>query len=905
MSIVFNNVVQTSGIDNEELGAISVAWMDFNADGLLDLWTAPHGFNSEIEEKNPKLYLNQGDGTFDEIAETVFADKFYGDNHGSAWIDFDNDGDSDLFITNGGAAGVGEGPNKLFVNEGGILEDRAIELNIDFSLGRGRTSLWFDGNKDGLLDVVQINADRPDGQAPSTFWQQTSKGFVNANDTVGFEVPESAVTAQIADLFGDGSQDLLVFSDDTSPVKVYDTSSPVWNDITASLPQISDVRDVAIADFNNDGVQDIFLTRVKESVAQVNSNIAIAKKTAFARLTAQQGNPEAGISWQSDGEITIDSSTGWTLNKWEGSQVPESQIFLGSQGINPSTSKFTLSTDDPAVWGKFSLTENSPSGLYISYDRGNRTWEAINYNTGYGSLNLLVESSEPLSNVETVGFVQPDLAGLGGLSPVLLVYDPETGEYLEQTEVAGLSDPTSSRSVVSGDFDNDGDVDLFLESSTAYYTLPSILYDNQGDGTFIPVTDAGGAQIEFFGPRYEDFDIGINVATGDYDGDGFLDIFSGSSTVHRSDGTHSLGTPNYLFRNQGNDNNWLQIDLQGTESNRDGIGAKVFVTAGGVTQLRENSGGMHRIAQDQPLLHFGLGENEQVDLLRIEWPSGAVRELSNITANQTLEIIEDEETNNNELLIDSPENKILYDFDSINIQGTGEDTLYGDNGNDVLRGDRYDNTIHGVAGEDTLYGDNGNDVLRGNQDNDTIHGGAGEDTLYGDNGNDVLRGNQDDDTIHGVAGRDTLYGGLGNDRLMGNQDNDLLFGGAGDDSLYGGLGSDRIFGNIDNDLLFGGVGDDTLSGGKGNDVLVGNEGKDIFVMAVNEGTDKIFDFQLGEDRFALAEELSFTELTFSGNDILFGNETLATLNISAESLTLADFMNTEVAIEAETSQSVF
>lgn len=770
MSIVFNDVAQTSGIDNEGTGAISVAWFDFNGDGLLDLWTAPHGFNSEIEDKNPKLYLNQGNGTFAEVVTTVFADKFHGDNHGSAWIDFDNDGDSDLFITNGGAAGIGEGPNKLFVNEGGILEDRAIELNIDFSLGRGRTSLWFDGNGDGLLDVVQVNADRPDGQAPSTFWQQTREGFVNANEAVGFEAAESAVTAQVADLHGDDTQELLIFGDDTSPVKVYDTSTPVWNDITASFPQIEDVRDVAIADFNNDGVQDIFLTRADESVAQVNSNVAIAQNTAFARLIAKQETPEVGISWQSNGEITIDNSDGWTLNNWAKSQLPESQIFLGSQGINPSSSNFTLSADDPRVRGQFSFTDESAPGLYIGYDSTTQTWEAVNYNTGYGSLNLLVESSEPLSDVTPVGFVQPDLAGLGGLSPVLLVYDRETGEYIEETEVAGLSDPASSRSVVSGDFDNDGDVDLYLESSTAYYSLPNILYDNQGDGTFVPVEDAGGAQTEFLGPRHEDFNIGINVATGDYDGDGFLDIFSGSSTVDRSDGTHSLGTPNYLFRNQGNNNNWLQIDLQGNQANRDGIGTKVFAIAGGKVQLRQHSDQTHRIAQDQPWLHFGLGENERVALLRIEWASGAIQELPNITANQTIEIFENRGTNNDDLLIGSLKNDSLYGFD-------------------------------------------------------------------------------------------------------------------GDDTLQGSKGWD------------------TLSGGGGNDFLQGNEGRDIFVMKVNEGTDSISDFQLGEDRIDLANELAFTELSFSENDILLGTETLATLNISAASLTETDFINAKVTMEGETPQS--
>ena len=813
MSILFENVTSSSGIEwNGELGSISVNWLDFNADGLLDLWLVPHGFNSGIVARQPKLYLNQGDGTFSEIAETVFAENFFGDNHGAVWIDFDNDGDSDLFITNGGAGGTGEGPNKLFVNQASILRDRAIELNIDFGLGRGRTSLWFDSDRDGLLDVVQINKARPDGQAPSTFWQQTANGFVNANEIVGFDVTDSAVTAQIADLFGNGTQDLLVFADDSSPVKVYETTTSNWNDLTASLPQISQVRDVAIADFNNDGVQDIFLTRVNEPIAQaVNSNFAVAQKTAFARLITTQEVPEVGISWQTNGTIFFDNSTSWTLDKPTGSEVPSSQIFLGSQGINPSTSNFTLSASDPRVEGIFSLTDESAPGLYIGYNSTTQTWEAVSFKTSYGSSNLLIESTEPLIDVTPVGFAQPELAGLGGLPPVLLVYDPETEAYVEQTEIAGLEAPTSSRSVVSGDFDNDGDVDLYLESSTVYYSLPSILYDNQGDGTFVPVTDAGGAQIEFLGPRHEDFNIGINLATGDYNRDGFLDIFAGASTVESNDGSEALGTPYSLFRNQGNDNNWLQIDLQGVQTNRDGIGTKVFATTTELTQLRENSGGTHRIGQNQPWLHFGLGENEQVDLLRVEWLSGVIQEFTNINTNQLLEIFEDRGSDRSDLLI-----------------GTSQD--------------------------ETFYGLNGNDTLEGE---------AGNDLLIGGNGNDLLQGNDNRDILRGGSGRDTLNGGNGNDRLLGNGNRDTLGGGNGRD---------------------------TLRGGAGDDLLQGDGGSDLFVIAEDEGTDRILDFQLGEDRIALAKELTFAELTFSQNEILSATDTLMRLNISAESLTESDFI---------------
>ena len=725
MSIVFKDVALDSGIEwNGGKGIISVGWLDFNQDGFLDIWASPHSTIANKPEKTPKLYLNQGDETFREIGETIFADSFSGDIHGTAWADFDNDGDSDLLVTNGGRAGTGADPSKFFVNEEGILFDRATELGVGFGLGRTRTAIWFDGNYDGLLDLVQVAESRSDGQAPTTFFQQNIDGFVDANTTVGFEVTGGAVTAQIADLFGNGTQDIIIFSDEGSSLQVYETTSSKWNDITASLPQISQVRDAAIADFDGDGVRDIFFTRVNESVAQgENSNFAVTQKAAFARLTTKvkKGNPAAGLRWQSDGDITFDHSTDWNFGSWAGSEIPPSNIFIGSKAVNPTNSVFTLSPNDPDVVGMFPRTEASPSGLYIGYEPNSQTWEAVNFNTESNtfsrSISLSIESSTSLVDVNPVGFVQPDLAGLGGLSPVLLTYDSKTEQYIDRTEAAGLSEPTSSRSVVSGDFDNDGDVDLYLESSTAYYSLPSIFYENQGDGTFDPITNAANAQIEFLGPRHEEFNIGINLATGDYNRDGFLDIFSGSSTVERSRSTYLLGTPYHLFKNQGNDNNWLQIDLQGVISNREGIGTKVFATSGEKTQLREHSGGMHRIGQNQPWLHFGLAENDSVDLLRVEWLSGAIQEFSDVTPNQILEIIEN--------------------------QGTvGSDLLIG--------------TIEG----DTLDGLEGNDTLRGNQGNDILNAGFGDDILLGGSGNDTLQGDVPDSN---QGGSDTLTGGAGED----------------------------------------------------------------------------------------------------------------------------------------------
>ncbi len=156
---------------------------------------------------------------------------------------------------------------------------------------------------------------------------------------------------------------------------------------------------------------------------------------------------------------------------------------------------------------------------------------------------------------------------------------------------------SSAPSAVVGDFDNDMDLDIFYDggkgSGTATVDLPNVILWNRGDGTFIVDPQAGGA----VGQSAELFPRG--VATSDFDVDGNLDILlnyekSPTNTVQ-------------LYRNVGTGNRWLEIDLQGVTSNRDAIGTKVFVTAGGKTQLREKNGGVHFYwGQNDQRLHFGL-----------------------------------------------------------------------------------------------------------------------------------------------------------------------------------------------------------------------------------------------------------------------------------------------------------
>jgi hypothetical protein len=149
------------------------------------------------------------------------------------------------------------------------------------------------------------------------------------------------------------------------------------------------------------------------------------------------------------------------------------------------------------------------------------------------------------------------------------------------------------------------------------------MFQNEGGGKFRDVSLELG---KYFSEEY----VGRGACLGDYDNDGDLDIF----IVNLNDRCI------FLRNNKGNQNNWLILKLTGTSSNRDGIGARVKLTAGGKTQTAQKKSTTGYLSQNDPRMHFGLAKNELVDRIEIKWPSGKVQTLENIKVNQILEVIE-------------------------------------------------------------------------------------------------------------------------------------------------------------------------------------------------------------------------------------------------------------------------
>lgn len=144
--------------------------------------------------------------------------------------------------------------------------------------------------------------------------------------------------------------------------------------------------------------------------------------------------------------------------------------------------------------------------------------------------------------------------------------------------------------------------------------------------------------------------------------------------------------------------------------------------------------------------------------------------------------------------------------------------------------------------------------------NDTVIGNETNNVIWGDNGRDQLFGQDGDDTLYGGAQADKLYGDEGADLLKGAGGRDLLIGGAGTDLLIGGGGQDRLYGGALDDRLLGQNGDDYLDSGEGNDVMFGGAGADMFFYGFGHDQDIIRDFSLGEDK------LVFSAIDFGTQD---------------------------------------
>jgi hypothetical protein len=175
------------------------------------------------------------------------------------------------------------------------------------------------------------------------------------------------------------------------------------------------------------------------------------------------------------------------------------------------------------------------------------------------------------------------------------------------------------------DFDNDGWLDILIFHGGLIHLVPQeqSLFRGLGNGKFADVSREAG-------PVLDVKTVSRGACFADYDNDGKIDAF-----------VVNLGAPATLLHNvTQNSNHWLTVKLKGKKSNRDGIGARLELLAGGRKQIAERVAGSSYLSQDDGRIHFGLGSTSKADKLTIHWPSGQEQVLENPAIDRILTVEE-------------------------------------------------------------------------------------------------------------------------------------------------------------------------------------------------------------------------------------------------------------------------
>ncbi len=274
-------------------------------------------------------------------------------------------------------------------------------------------------------------------------------------------------------------------------------------------------------------------------------------------------------------------------------------------------------------YGRNLLFENQGDGTFIDVaaDKGVH-WDGVGYqggNTFGGDFGDIDNDGD--MDLYAANIAHPRYQPNSDPSTMLVSSGPPDFTFENLREELGLVYDEGDINAVFADYDNDMDLDLVV--GPTYPMHFSRLYQNNGDGSFVDVTYETNTAVEK----------GAGLAWSDVDEDGDLDLLiadgSGDPYVH-------------LFINRvGQDNHWLQLDLEGTTTNRDAVGARVTLEAGGVTQIRDVSGGGGHTAQQQSrIIHFGLASLTAIDSVTVRWVGGGTETINGLAVNGRYRVAE-------------------------------------------------------------------------------------------------------------------------------------------------------------------------------------------------------------------------------------------------------------------------
>lgn len=465
------------------------------------------------------------------------------------------------------------------------------------------------------------------------------------------------------------------------------------------------VAGVAAGDYDNDGWVDLYVTR-----GTIGPNLLFRNRgdgtfeevgaAAGVALTDKEGSGPVFADFDGDGWLDlfvggINDTTQPTLLR--NMQNGTFEDVTATSGIGLIINSFSGTFGDYDLDGDLDLyishwTANTQEGAYLWQNNGDGSFIDVSASAGIPD-ELMADFSANFSDIDNDGW--PDLLITADFGTSQVFHNNQDGTFSNITTDV-ISDENGMGSAI-GDYDNDGDLDWFVSSIYDPNGPPGVIpgfpagwnisgnrfYQNQGDGSFSDVTDETGVRFGYWGwgscfadfnndsyldlfhvngfssiemvttqPFEEDasrlfisnkdgsfsersIDLGLvdndqgrGIVCFDYDRDGDVDIFIANNQQ----------APR-LFRNDGGNNrNYLHIKVGGELKNSKAIGARIYVTVGGITQMRELRAGSNYMSQNPVEAYFGLGLAQVVDQVRVVWPSGEEITLEDVAVNQLIVI---------------------------------------------------------------------------------------------------------------------------------------------------------------------------------------------------------------------------------------------------------------------------
>ena len=471
---------------------------------------------------------------------------------------------------------------------------------------------FFDFNGNGRQDIFLTNSDGPN----ALYRNNGNRTFTDIASKAGVANPdEITIGVACADYDNDGNCDLLITQ--IGGLKLlHNNGDGTFTDVTdtAGLNVSGDHPTSAVwADFDRDGHLDLYVTYwLNEPPPLIPDQSVEGLSAAYTELARRDH------LFRNNGDGTFEDVTEYLR------QGPV-------HGAGLAVGFFDYDDD-----GLPDLYVVNDYGLYV---RPNILYRNVGPAEGGWAFKDVSKQAGADAAMDGMGLAVGDYDGDSRLDLYAtnigknILYQNRGGEtFEEKTSYAGVGRASigGKESVGWGtaflDFNNDGLLDLYFVAGKLYPEAnaegeyppdqPNALFQNLGDGTFRDVSKATGA---------DHAGTARGLAVADFDGDGFLDLLVANIDQRPA-----------LLRNSGNGNHWIKIRLVGTRSNRDGIGARLVLRAGGRQQIREIHSGTSFLSQNSLVGHFGLGQSTSVDQLTIKWPSGAVQTLANLPVDQEI-----------------------------------------------------------------------------------------------------------------------------------------------------------------------------------------------------------------------------------------------------------------------------